>query len=60
MRQKPRSIGDELMPEAEVTLRLAFWLLRRAGLKSHADIAMSARREYASSNPRAGSVRMNS
>ena len=30
----------ESMPEAEVTLRLAFWLLDRAGRKSHADIAI--------------------
>jgi hypothetical protein len=28
------------MPEAEVTLRLAFWLLDRAGQKSYADIAI--------------------
>jgi hypothetical protein len=30
----------ESMPEAEVTLRLAFWLLDRSDQKSHADIAI--------------------
>ncbi|MBI4465035.1 MAG: hypothetical protein HY647_10050 [Acidobacteria bacterium] len=31
---------DTRMPEAEVTLRLSFWLLDRAGPGSHADIAI--------------------
>ena len=34
-------IGERaLMPEAEVTLRLAFWLLDHCGAGSHADIAI--------------------
>ena len=54
MRQKPRSIGDELMPEPEVTLRLAFWLLRRAGVKSHADIAIDGAHVRIAAHEQAG------
>jgi hypothetical protein len=54
MREKPRSIGDELMPEAEVTLRLAFWLLGRAGLKSHADIAIDGAHVRIAAHEQAG------
>jgi hypothetical protein len=40
MHNELRPADAEAMPEAEVTLRLAFWLLDRADQKSHADIAI--------------------
>ena len=40
VRKEHKSIEPESMPEAEVTLRLAFWLLNRADQESHADIAI--------------------
>ncbi len=40
MRKEYEPTKAESIPEAEVTLRLAFWLLDRADLKSHADIAI--------------------
>src|SRR2546430_2761811 len=40
VRKEHKSIGSEAMPEAEVILRLAFWLLNHADQKSHADIAI--------------------
>lgn len=40
MRKQHEPTESEFMPEAEVALRLAFWLLDRAELKSHADIAV--------------------
>ncbi len=40
MRKEYEPTGAESIPEAEVTLRLAFWLLDRADLQAHADIAI--------------------
>jgi hypothetical protein len=36
----PRKAKADVMPEAEVSLRLALWLLNRAKQKSHAEIAI--------------------
>jgi hypothetical protein len=33
----------KIMPEAEVSLRLAFWLLDKCGVGAHADVALMAR-----------------
>ncbi len=46
MRKERRPAEAESMPEAEVTLRLAFWLLHRAEQKSHADIAIDGARQH--------------
>ena len=42
------------MPEAEVALRLAFWLLDRADQKSHADIAIDGAHVRIAAHPQAG------
>jgi hypothetical protein len=40
MRKEDKPTEAESMPEAEVTLRLAFWILDRGDHQSHADIAI--------------------
>jgi hypothetical protein len=40
MKNNHRPTEANLMPEAEVALRLAFWLLDRSDQKAHADIAI--------------------
>jgi hypothetical protein len=40
MRKEDKPTEAESMPEAEVTLRFAFWLLDRGDHQSHADIAI--------------------
>ena len=54
MRKQRRPTEAASMPEAEVTLRLAFWLLRRAEPKSHADIAIDGAHVRIAAHEQAG------
>ena len=51
---KPIEAESKSMPEAEVTLRLAFWVLDRAGQKSHADIAIGGAHHRIAAHLQAG------
>lgn len=50
--QKPTK--TESMPEAEVTLRLAFWLLSRAGRESHADVSIDGAHVHIAAHEQVG------
>jgi hypothetical protein len=54
MRKERKPTEAESMPEAEVTLRLAFWLLDRADHKSHADIAIDGANVRIAAHEQAG------
>jgi hypothetical protein len=52
---KERRVAEaESMPEAEVTLRLAFWLLHHAEQKSHADVAIDGAHVRIAAHEQAG------
>jgi hypothetical protein len=54
MRKGHQPTDAESMPEAEVTLRVAFWLLDRANQKSHADIAIDGANVRIAAHEQAG------